>query len=140
MSDRAMKECTWASLKLERGYWYLATPYSKHPDGIEAAFREASAAAGVLLGAGVHVYCPIAHTHPIAEYGKLDHYSHDLFLPLDEQMMEHAHGCLVVMMPTWHESRGIKHEIEWFEARRRPVVHLKHPLQADPASAPSLEK
>lgn len=117
-------------LKLDRGYWYLATPYSKHPDGIEVAFQEACEAAGRLLALGVHSYCPIAHTHPIATHGNLDHFSHSLFIPLDEQMMEHAHGIIVVEMPTWDQSKGIKHEIDWFEQRGRPRVHLHWPSLA----------
>lgn len=118
-----------ADLKLDHGYWYLATPYSKYPRGIEAAFWDACAVAGRLLSEGVHTYCPIAHTHPIAEYGGLDHYSHALFLPLDEQMMEHAHGIIVVMMPGWHESKGIAHELEWFETRGRPSIHIAWPIE-----------
>lgn len=109
------------------GYWYLATPYSKHPGGIERAFEDASKAAGILLSRGVSVYCPIAHTHPIAIHGDLDPYSHEIFLPLDEKMMRHAYGILVVEMPTWEISFGIAHEIEWFDARSMPRLHLSWP-------------
>lgn len=114
-------------LRLQSGYYYLATPYSKHPAGIDVAFRDACVAAGALLAQGVHVYCPIAHTHPIATHGKLDHYSHDLFLPLDRQMMEHAHGIIVVEMPGHSTSRGVRFEIDYFDSVRRPRVHLNWP-------------
>lgn len=48
------------------GLVYLATPYSKYPRGIEAAFVDASRLAACLVRLGISVYSPIAHTHPIA--------------------------------------------------------------------------
>lgn len=120
--------CRTARADLEvDGYWYLATPYSKHPNGITEAFKQASSAAGNLLKRGVHVYCPIAHTHPIALYGGLDPFDHGIFLPFDEKMMHAAHGILVVKMPGYFESAGIAFEVGWFESRRKPVVMLEWP-------------
>ena len=48
---------------------YLATPYSKFPGGIQAAFIDAACIAARLLRAGVKVYSPITHTHPIGRVG-----------------------------------------------------------------------
>lgn len=114
-------------LRLDNGFWYLATPYSKYALGINAAFEDACKAAAKLLSAGVHVFSPIAHTHPIASYGGLDYYSHELFVPLDEKMMRAAHGLLVLRMDGWEESLGIKYEVEFFTKNYRPVVHLAWP-------------
>lgn len=109
------------------GFWYLATPYSKYPAGLEFACAHACNAAGQLLAAGVHVYSPIAHTHPIALHGGLDPFSHDMFLPLDEKIMQHARGALVVMMPGWKASKGVMWEIEYFAKAVKPVVYLEWP-------------
>ena len=44
-------------------FWYLATPYSKFPGGLDAAYVEACKAQALLIKAGVPVFCPISHTH-----------------------------------------------------------------------------
>lgn len=108
--------------------WYLATPYSKYPAGIEAAFRDAAKATADLLRAGVSVYSPIAHTHPVAVYGKVDPFDHDIWLPFDAAMMERADGIIVLKMTTWDESRGIAYEIEAFKAAGKPIVYLDYPV------------
>lgn len=106
------------------GLIYLATPYSRYPEGIEAAFVKASAITADLMRAGVRVYSPIAHTHPIAVHGKVDPYDHSIWMPFDEAIMERSDAILVVTMPTWEQSKGIAHEIEFFERRERPQFRL----------------
>lgn len=106
------------------GLVYLATPYSKWENGLEDAFIEAAKLTGRLLRCGVRAYSPIAHTHPIAVYGKLDALDHSIWLPFDEAIMERANVLLVAKMKGWDESRGIKHEIEFFEAAGKPVYYL----------------
>lgn len=109
------------------GLNYLATPYSKYPEGVHIAFVLASQAAGRLVARGIHVYSPIAHTHPVAIYGNLDLYDHTLWLPLDEHFMDAAKRLLVVKMPGWDTSRGITHEIEFFRARQKAIYLLEWP-------------
>ena len=103
---------------------YLATVYSKHEHGIHVAFVDASRAAARLLEAGVKVYSPIAHTHPIAIYGNIDPLNHDIWMPFDEAMMEAADALIVLEMNGWKESKGIKHEIDFFEMRGKTVYYL----------------
>ena len=108
-----------------RTFWYLATPYSKYPAGIMAAFSEASKQASLLVSEGVRVYCPIAHTHPIAIAGEIDPLDHDVWMPADAPFMEAAHGLIVCKLESWNESKGIKVEIEFFENERKPVVYME---------------
>jgi len=103
---------------------YLATPYSKYPNGIEAAFRMAAKTAARLLQAGARCYSPIAHTHPIAIYGQIDPLAHDIWLPFDSAMMDAADVLVVAMLPTWRDSYGIRHEIDTFAAAGKPVFYL----------------
>ena len=58
----------------ERGprFWYLATPYSKFPGGLDLAAKAASLCAGILIAERVWVFSPIAHSHPIAMASALD--------------------------------------------------------------------
>ncbi len=106
-------------------FWYLATPYSGYPNGIKAAFEEASRAAASLIERGVRLYCPIAHTHPIAIYGNLDPKDHSIWLPADGPFMDAAMGLIVVQMETWELSKGIGAEIKRFREAAKPVLYME---------------
>lgn len=103
---------------------YLATPYSKYKAGIDCAFRDAASLASRLMRAGVKVYSPIAHTHPVAIYGQLDPLDHAIWLPFEERMMKIASALVVAQMQGWRESYGIAHEIQFFAAAGKPVFYL----------------
>jgi hypothetical protein len=107
--------------------WYLATPYSKFSGGIEAAFQAAAKAAATLLRRGAAVYSPIAHTHPLAIYGQVDPYDHDIWMPLDHHMMSRSDGMIIVMMHGWEESKGISIEIETFRGMGKPIRYFTWP-------------
>ena len=106
------------------GYWYLATPYSKYPDGQEAAFVEASKARAHFVKNGIRAFSPIVHAHPVAVHGGLDLLDHDIWLPDDEPYMHGAHGLVVVMMRGWEDSYGIGEEIKVFKAAGKPVHRM----------------
>lgn len=108
-------------------YWYLATPYSKFKAGRVAAWEEACKAAAVLIRQGKPVYCPIAHTHPIAEHGQIDPYDHSIWLPADEPLMRGAEGLLIVKMQGWDESYGISEEIKVFQSMGKPIEYMEWP-------------
>lgn len=103
---------------------YLATPYSKYEGGIELAFRDAARLAAQLMLAGVRVYSPIAHTHPLAIYGDVDPHDHDIWLPFDETMMQRCEVLIVAQMKGWKESKVVQHEIQYFLQRKRPIFYL----------------
>lgn len=111
------------------GFWYLASPYSKYPGGIETAFHDVCEVAAYLISQGVHLYCPIAHTHPIALYGGIDPCDHDIWLPVDQPFMDAACGLIVATMDTWHESYGIQEEIVRFTAMGKPIYYLEWPAK-----------
>src|SRR4051812_40121800 len=102
-------------------YFYLATPYSKYEGGLEAAFRMAAETCAKLIRAGVPVFSPIAHTHPIAKMGGIDPLDHGIWLPVDDPMMRAACGLLVYKAPGWRRSFGIAQEIKAFRAMKKPV-------------------
>jgi hypothetical protein len=100
---------------------YLATPYSKWSEGLTMAFVEACRLTAKLLQQGYKVYSPIAHTHPIATYGNVDPYDHDVWLPFDKAIMDRADVILVATFDGWRESKGVKFEIETFAAAGKPI-------------------
>jgi hypothetical protein len=106
------------------GLVYLATPYSKYPEGLPAAHDAACVLAGRLIKSGVDVFCPIAHTHNIALLAGINPLDHAIWLRLDEAMMAACAILCVAEMRSWQRSYGIAKEIEWFTARSKPVVYL----------------
>ena len=103
---------------------YLATPYSKWTAGLEDAFVQAAILAARLLTAGLKVYSPIAHSHPLAVHGNLDPLDHNIWLPFDEAMMHAADVLLVAHMDGWRESKGVAHEIDFFDREGKPIFDL----------------
>lgn len=116
-------------LKNAAGYWYLASPYSKYRLGLHAAFQHVCEAAGELLKRGVIAYSPIAHTHPIGLYARIDSLDVDFWLKADKPLMDGAYGLLVLQMPGWKDSYGIGVEVEEFQRAQKPVHWLKWPLE-----------
>lgn len=104
---------------------YLATPYSRYPSGITAAFEDASRLAARLLAAGVNCYSPIAHAHPLAIYGNLDPLDLKMWLGFDEAMMSRCDVLIVAHMDGWASSSGITHEVDFFDKVGKPVFDLE---------------
>lgn len=104
--------------------YYLATPYTKWHHGIESAFVHAAKLAARLLVAGLKVYSPIAHTHPLAVHGNLDPLDHNIWLPFDGAMMSACNALLVADMADWRESKGVAHEIDVFKKAGKPIYQL----------------
>lgn len=111
------------ALSWRPGYAYVCTPYSRYLGGQEAAFVAAAEYTGWLLAEGLHVYSPIAHSHPIATYTKLDPLDHTIWMRNDRPMIEAAAGAVVIKMFGWEESRGVAEEIALFNALSKPVVY-----------------
>lgn len=103
---------------------YLATPYTKYRGGPDLAFKHAAALAGRLLIAGIKVYSPIAHTHPIAEAAGLDPLDHELWLAADEPFMHLAQALVVAEMDGWQVSKGVAYEMERFQQLGKPFYFI----------------
>jgi Domain of unknown function (DUF1937) len=106
------------------GYWYIGGPYSKYPDGLDAAFDEVCRIAGWFAQAGFPVYSPIAHCHPIAKASGLNPHDHKIWLPFCEPVMTGSKGLIVAKMATWDESFGLQQEIVYFNSARKPIRYL----------------
>lgn len=104
------------------GFWYVGTPYSKYPGGIDLAFKVTCRITAEFIRRGVPVFSPIAHSHPVAVHGGIDPLDHKIWLPADAPMVRAAHGLIVVQMDTWAESVGLRHEIEAVKAAGKPVL------------------
>lgn len=107
------------------GFWYLASPYTRQPDGIERAAQAAARMAGWLASLGVDAYCPIAESHFIAMHSGIDPMDTELWMARNQPFIKAAHGLLVILMVGWEESYGVQAEIRAFERAGKPVWYLE---------------
>jgi hypothetical protein len=102
---------------------YLASPYT-HPDPAVRAvrFRATCQTAAKLIREGQIVFAPIAHSHPMTEFG----------LPADWQFwerydVEFLRRCselVVLKLDGWRESRGVQAEIDLALEMDLPIRYL----------------
>ena len=104
---------------------YLATPYSKYAEGIDAASEIACKIAGKLITEGVSVFSPIAHSHGIAKAAGINPLDHDVWLDADRPMMDAATALIVAKIPGWRDSKGVSYEIVEFCRASKPVFFLE---------------
>lgn len=107
-------------LRIASGYWYICSPYSKYPTGLEDACVAVARFAGKLILAGIPIFSPIAMFHPIALAADIDPLDHKIWLPADKPLFDRAHGVLVAALPGWRESHGIGVELEWAREQGKP--------------------
>lgn len=106
-------------------YWYLASPYSKFQPSPQAAFEEIAHQCALLIKAGVPVFSPIAHTHPISQYGDIDPLDCDTWLAVDRPLMDAAKGLIVCCMDGWQVSYGVEEEIRIFSQAGKPILYMR---------------
>lgn len=111
---------------MTQDFWYVASSYSRHPLGIEEAFRIACANTGLLMKRGIRVFSPIAHTHPIAQHAGIPPKAgYDFWLPQDQPIAYHSRGLIVLKTEGWSDSHGVSVEIGWFNGWGKPIVYME---------------
>lgn len=105
-------------------FYYLASPYTKFPGGLDAAYAAACEQTAILIRAGIPVFSPIAHTHGIALCGGIDPKDHAVWLPADAPFMRAAAALIVCKLPSWERSFGVRAEIDAFYEAGKPVVFM----------------
>lgn len=95
---------------MKKSLVYLACPYT-HPDPAvrKTRFRAANQAAAILMAAGVHVFSPITHTHPILLAGDLPH-GWDYWEEYDRAVMSACRALVVLQAEGWDLSEGVRAE------------------------------
>lgn len=105
--------------------YYLATPYAKYAQGVEAAWKMACEQAALLMLESVAVFCPIAHSHPIAMFGKIESRDHVFWMAVDRPMMDACDALIIVKAPGWGKSEGMGHELATFTKANKPVIWME---------------
>jgi hypothetical protein len=104
---------------------YLASPYSKYPEGREEAFKTVCKKAGELMNLGWNIFCPIAHSHPIEQSGATIDNSHGFWLKQDFAVLERCDELFVYKMPGWEESFGVQEEMNVAQRLGIPIRLLE---------------
>jgi hypothetical protein len=90
---------------------YLACPYSSDIAGLSLhRFEEACRAAAKLMRADKIVFCPIVHCHPMTFYGLPGDWK--FWEKFDREFLNICTEVIVLRLPGWEESAGIKAELE----------------------------
>jgi hypothetical protein len=109
---------------------YLAVPYSHQSANVrEMRFREANRISARIMDAGILIFSPISHTHPIALAGKLP-LGWDFWERYDRAYLVVCRALVVLRLDGWQESKGVAAETKIMDELARPVYHLD-PYNAD---------
>ncbi|MCI0333654.1 MAG: DUF1937 family protein [Planctomycetes bacterium] len=119
---------------------YLASPYTHQDANVRQwRFHEACRAAAALLRAGVTVFSPIAHSHPIARFGMPT--SWEFWSQVDREYLSRCDVLAVLTLAGWRESVGVQAEIELAREMGIPVVYVAPTeLGAEDRELPTLDE
>lgn len=106
------------------GYWFLASPYTKYPAGLCAAFKLAVETRGLLIAAGIPVFSPVIHSHPVAMACGLDPVNLTLWLATEAPMRLAARGMIELRAANWEMSVGMTAERREFILHGKPIVPM----------------
>lgn len=103
---------------------YLAAPYTHESPIVQyERFNAINQKAAELFKFGRHIYSPMSHTLPIAIAGDI-HPSFEFWREFDERMMSLCDRLLVLCLPGWKESVGVKAEINMANKRGMPIEYI----------------
>lgn len=105
---------------------YLSSPYS-HPEASvrDERFKAACKKAAQYASKGIAIFCPIAQSHPVADYmAEEDRMNFDLWMKLDLPLVRFADELHVLCIDGWRQSRGVTKEIEYANQLGIPVKQV----------------
>lgn len=105
------------------GYAYLSNPFNHVDPSVRAArVRQAARAAARLFMQGRPVFCPIAHNALLIAEGCRQTYPE--WVGFNSDMLRNANALLVLQLPGWDVSFGVKGEIAEAERLGLPIEYL----------------
>lgn len=110
---------------------YLACPYSGTVEEREERTMLATLVAAKLMDRGYNVFSPLTHSHPIAmnlPSKNFEDYDHDFWLKRDFQILENCDALVVLKLPGWEKSYGVKKEIEFAESLNYDILYIDKDL------------
>ena len=106
-------------------YYYLASPYSKHPKGPKVAFERVLAQTAYLMSYGIPIFSPIVYSHILESQGQVRG-DHAYWMSVDYPFMHAAIGGIVFRDDGWRDSKGVSEEIAYFTSARKPLFYCDY--------------
>lgn len=109
-----------------KGFYYLASPYSL--DGVsseeakEARYKSAVKCQAYLMESGMHVFSPIAHWHEAQK--RMKTHEPKWWLERCLPFLRDAEGLVVLMLPLWEISGGVRWEIEFARENNMTISYV----------------
>ena len=105
---------------------YLASPYTPHHgESVEDRVEKVTKIAARLMENGMEVFCPIAHSHAIAEHlPDALRYDHEFWMKQDLPVLDKCDMLIIAQLEGWKESKGVKEEFEFATKKGLPIGML----------------
>jgi Domain of unknown function (DUF6378)/Domain of unknown function (DUF1937) len=105
-------------------FFYLASPYRRHPHGVEAAWELAKWASKTLISQWIPIFSPILSSHWIAGAAPVDPNSDLSFWLIQDLPLLRLSAGLIILTPRgWQDSEGIKAEREEALVLNLPIFY-----------------
>ena len=106
---------------------YLASPYT-HPSSQmkQKRFEIVCSVASLMIKRGMMMFSPIAHSHPICQYGIDLSGEWEFWEKYDKSMLRKCTRMIVLMLEGWKESRGIAAETEYAKSLGMPIDYIDY--------------
>ena len=104
---------------------YVATPFSKYEEGMDAAYEHACQVTGELLRYNIHAFSPIVHSYGISKHANIDPLDHKFWMRADTPHMDKCNALVVAQLDGWEESIGIGMEIKAFRNAGKPIHFIR---------------
>lgn len=115
-----------------RGFWYLGTPFTHYPGGIDDAYMMACTLNSVLTAHRVPLYCPIAqHCDRFGNIAGVDLLDVEFWMRITAPLRRAACGLIVGELKGWERSAGLRQERREFSAEGKPIYHLNRVALAE---------
>jgi hypothetical protein len=100
---------------------YLASPYS-HPELTTKMnrFQKVCEIAAWYFTKGIHIYSPIAHTHPICYFGGLPP-QFDFYEKYDRRIIANCAELHLCLIDGWQTSKGMMAEATYAVELNKPI-------------------
>jgi hypothetical protein len=106
---------------LKTGLVYMASPYSDpDPAVMHERFAAACRNAARFMRLGVKLFSPIAHFHPIAQFGLPKNWA--FWQEYDRVILGHCDGMLVLLLPGVEDSKSLAAEIAIAKQMGMPIL------------------
>lgn len=105
---------------------YLCCPFTHDDPAImEHRYRTSCIAAAKLMKSGIVVFNPLSHSVPVNEFIEGIDDQHSFWMSIDLPILHRCDEVLIVGLPGWTESRGVKAEM--FEALglSKPITQIE---------------